>query len=86
MFNVHNFPVAVLKYDNKIIGPSTSKNLKRRDMIYMSKLVYSEKFGCYGVFRAWRIDPRTQQKIYAKTYGKRAWFIPVNELEPESDE
>lgn len=54
-------------------------------MIYMSKLVYNEKIGCYEVFRAWRIDPRTQQKIYAKTNGKRAWFIPVDELESDNE-
>lgn len=85
MFNVHNLAVGVFNHDNKIFGPSTGKNLRRRVMIYMSKLVYNEKIGCYEVFRAWRIDPRTQQKIYAKTNGKRAWFIPVDELESDNE-
>lgn len=45
------------------------------------KLKWSEKYQCYGVFRPYRKDPRTQQILWAKNYGLRAWFIPVDELE-----
>lgn len=78
--------VRVPVYDNKIFGSSTSTNLLRRDMIIMTKLYYSEKHGCYGVFRPWRINPKTQQKMWAKTYGYKAWFIPVDELENETED
>jgi len=27
------------------------------------------------IFRAWRIDPTTGNKIYARDYGKKAWPI-----------
>lgn len=47
------------------------------------KLVWSEKHQSMGIFRAWRKDPRTQQILWAKTYGYKAWFIPVAELEQE---
>lgn len=31
------------------------------------------------IFRAWRIDPTTGRKLYAKAFGLRAWpiLIPV---------
>lgn len=51
----------------------------------MAKLYYSEKYGCYGVFRPWRTNPKTQQKMWAKNYGLRAWFIPVDDLENETE-
>jgi len=47
------------------------------------KLSWSKKYQTYGIYRAWRLDPKTQQKIWAKTYGYRAWFIPIDELENE---
>lgn len=49
----------------------------------MSKLTWSEKYQTWGIFRPWRRDPKTQEKIWAKRYGYRAWFIPVEELESE---
>jgi hypothetical protein len=35
--------------------------------------------GFRWVFRAWRTDPNTGQKLWAKTYGKRAWLILVSD-------
>lgn len=32
------------------------------------------------VFRPWRIDPKTGQKLWAKNYGFKAWPIPVSEI------
>lgn len=48
------------------------------------KLVWSERYQCFGVFRAWRRHPKTQQIMWARTYGKKAWFIPVDELDQEA--
>lgn len=31
------------------------------------------------IYRPWRINPRTGEKIWAKAYGKRAWPIPVDD-------
>jgi hypothetical protein len=46
------------------------------------KLVWNERAGCYGIWRAWRKHPKSQQILWARNYGKKAWFIPVDELEP----
>lgn len=45
------------------------------------KYAFSKKYNCYGVYRVWKTDPKTKQKIWAKTYGKKAFFIPVSEVE-----
>jgi len=31
------------------------------------------------IFRPWRICPHTGKKIYASTYGFKAWRIPVDD-------
>jgi hypothetical protein len=31
------------------------------------------------IFRPWRVDPRTGKKIYASTYGLKAWPISVDD-------
>jgi hypothetical protein len=31
------------------------------------------------IFRPWRRDPRTGEKIWAKDYGLKAWPIPVDD-------
>lgn len=49
------------------------------------KLVWSEYHQSYGIFRAWRKHPKSQQILWAKNYKKKAWFIPVEELEAESN-
>lgn len=49
------------------------------------KLKWSEYHQCYGIFRAWRKHPKTQQILWARNYGKKAWFIPVSELELEKE-
>ncbi|MDD4592032.1 MAG: hypothetical protein PHG06_16660 [Parabacteroides sp.] len=30
------------------------------------------------IFRAWRIDPKTGEKLWAKDFGFKAWPILVN--------
>lgn len=47
------------------------------------KLKWSEYYQSYGIFRAWRKHPKTQQVLWAKNYGKKAWFIPIDELDKE---
>jgi|GEM_PF-1819338 len=47
------------------------------------KLIWSEHYQCYGIFRAWRKHPKTQQILWAKNYKKKAWFIPLSELQAE---
>lgn len=47
------------------------------------KLIWSEYHQSYGIFRAWRKHPKSQQVLWARTYGKKAWFIPLTELESE---
>ena len=47
------------------------------------KLKWSEYHQSYGIFRAWRRHPKTQQVLWARNYGKKAWFIPLAELEAE---
>jgi hypothetical protein len=37
------------------------------------------------IFRAWRINPKTGEKEWAKTYGFRAWPIPIDEHGKEVD-
>lgn len=44
-----------------------------------NQLPLSEQQGVRYVFRPWRRDPRTGAKIWAKTYGLKAWRIPVSE-------
>lgn len=46
------------------------------------KVVWNERAGCFGIWRAWRKHPKSQQILWARNYGKKAWFIPVDELEP----
>lgn len=46
-----------------------------------SKVVWNDRLCCFGIWRAWRKHPETQQVLWAKNYGKRAWFIPLEELE-----
>lgn len=41
------------------------------------------KEGRNGIFRPWRKHPKTGQILWAKHYGKKAWFIPLEELEQE---
>ena len=31
-------------------------------------MIYSEKYGCYGIFRAWRKHPKTGQILWARNY------------------
>lgn len=31
------------------------------------------------IFRPWRRDPKTGEKLWAKDYGLKAWPIPVND-------
>lgn len=45
------------------------------------KLVWNERTGSYGIWRTWRKHPKSQKIMWARNYGKRAWFIPVDELE-----
>jgi hypothetical protein len=45
------------------------------------KLVWNEKKQCWGIFRTWRRHPKTNEIMYAKDYGKKAWFIPLSELD-----
>lgn len=33
----------------------------------------------YWIFRAWRRDPRTGEKLWARDYGKKAWKIWVED-------
>lgn len=49
----------------------------------MPKTVWSEYHQCYGIFRTWRKHPKTNAILYARNYGKKAWFIPLSELESE---
>ncbi|WP_433921655.1 hypothetical protein [Paenibacillus taichungensis] len=44
------------------------------------RIIYSEKYQCHGIFRAWRRHPKTNQILWAKNYGKKAWFIPLDEI------
>lgn len=44
---------------------------------------WSEYHQAFGIFRPWRRHPKTQQILWAKNYGKKAWFIPLAELEAE---
>lgn len=39
-----------------------------------------------GIFRPWRKHPKTGQILWAKNYGKKAWFIPLSEIEAEKQE
>ncbi|MBU8757316.1 hypothetical protein KM927_28000 [Priestia megaterium] len=47
------------------------------------KKIWSEKHQCYGIFRAWRKHPKSGYVLWARNYGRKAWFIPINELEKE---
>lgn len=47
------------------------------------KLKWSEYYQSFGVFRQSRKHPKTGQILYARDYGKKAWFIPVAELDAE---
>ena len=33
------------------------------------------------IFRAWKTHPKTGEKMYARDYGKRAWPIPISDLD-----
>jgi hypothetical protein len=44
---------------------------------------WSEKHQSYGIFRPWRKHPKTGKILWARNYGKKAWFIPLRELEKE---
>ncbi|GEC92458.1 hypothetical protein [Brevibacillus brevis] len=48
-------------------------------------LKWSEYHQSYGIFRAWRKHPKSQQILWARAYGKKAWFIPIEELEKEEE-
>ncbi len=41
--------------------------------------------GTRFVYRPWRRCPRTGQKLWAKTYGFKAWRIPVDDEPPKID-
>jgi hypothetical protein len=49
-----------------------------------NRVIWSEKYQAWGIFRAWRRHPKTQQKLWARNYGRKAWFIPLSELAFES--
>ncbi len=36
------------------------------------------------IFRTWLKDPRTGKILYARSYGLRAWPIPVDDLKDDS--
>jgi hypothetical protein len=37
----------------------------------MTKVVDGQKYQL--IFRAWKIDPVTKEKLYARDYGYKAW-------------
>lgn len=43
----------------------------------MSKKSASDGKGLAGRFIAWYIHPKTGERIYAKKYGKKVFFIPI---------
>lgn len=47
------------------------------------KLKWSERHQAWGIFRPWRKHHKTQQILWARNYGFKAWFIPLCELEQE---
>lgn len=51
-----------------------------------TKLKWSEYHQSFGIFRPWRKHPKSQQILWAKNYGRKAWFIPLAELESEQTE
>lgn len=48
-----------------------------KEVIFMSKRKSNRPRRAGVIFRPWRVDPKTGDKLWARDYGLKAWPIPI---------